>query len=327
MISFFRNSFFIQHLALLFMAVLLWLPSFVVVPSVMVQPTGVTPLYDFVVSNLGSRPLLLQIMAFVAFVAEAFFFNVILVVGKIEQKVSSIGTFVFIFLVGLTPSQTMFNPALLALLFVLPIMYLLFRLPSSHSVETDLLNVGLCLALASFLYVYSALLLIWVMIALGMMKSQSARLQLIPMIGFLLPYLFYFSIQFILGDIVEVANRCSDFFSNIRISFDGYDIVSVAVFAVLVFFSFLPLNENVLYAQERHVDVRQNISVVSLMFFFTLVMILLDGEVFGCALAFMALSVHDSYSLSNVTKTKWLELVLDLAIIAVYVIHYIPLFS
>lgn len=327
MIKFFGNSYFINYLLLFVMASLLWLPSFVVLPTAC-HPSGTTPIYDFIVTSLGSKPLLLQIIAFLLFVVEAFFFNEIMVVGKIEHKVSTIGSLVFIFLMGgLTSYQTMFQPALLASLFVLPILYFLYKIPSSHSAETDLLNAGFCIALASMSYVYSALLLIWIMIALMIMKSQSVRYQLIPIIGFLLPYFFYFAILFFRGDIVEVTKGYSDFFTGFSISFDGYDVVSLVVFAILVLVSFLPLNENVLNAQDRYVDVRHNISAASLMFLFTLVMILMEGDIFSCGLSFLALSVHNTYSLGHMTRTKFPEIVLAVVVIAIYVVRYLPFFA
>ena len=326
MIKFFRNSYFINYLLLFMMASLLWLPSFIVLPEAC-HPSGTTPIYDFIVTSLESKPLLLQIIAFVLFVVEAFCFNEIMVVGKIEHKVSTIGSLAFILLMGLTSYQTMFQPALLASLFVLPILYVLYKIPSSQSAETDLLNAGFCIALASMSYVYSALLLIWVMVSLSITKSRSVRYQLISVIGFLLPYLFYFAILFFRGNIVEVAKGYSDFFTGFSISFDGYDIVSLVVFAILVLVSFLPLNENVLYAQERNVDVRHNISTASLMFLFTLVMMFMEGSVFSCGLAFLALSVHNTYSMSHLSKTIWPEFLLDMAVIAIYVMHYLPLFS
>ena len=326
MIKFFRYSYYIQYLALLVLALLLWLPSFMVLPSALSAPTGVTPLYDLIAVYLAPRPLLSQIIAFLLFVVEAFFFNEIMVVGKTEPKVSTMGGFAFVVLMALTPVQTTFSPALLASAFILPILYLLYKIPSLHKVETDLLNIGILLALASMCYFYSALLLIWIMFALAVQKSKSVRYQLIPIIGFLLPYLFFFAIHFIKGDLIETANAYSGFFSSFGLSVDGFSVFSLVTFAVVVLLSFLPLGSNSLFAQERLVDVRQNISIASLMFMFTLVMIVLEGSIFECGLAFLALSVHNSYSLSHVAKTKWPELILDLVVLAVFAIHYIPIF-
>ena len=204
MIKFFRNSYFINYLLLVVMALLLWLPSFIVLPA-FCHPSGVTPLYDFIVTSLGSKPLLLQIIAFLLYIVEAFFFNEIMVVGKIEPKVSTIGTLTFILLMGLTTMQTAFQPALLATAFVLPVLFVLYRIPTQQNVEMDLLNAGICIAFATMSYLYSALLLIWVMIALAIQKSSRFRLHIIPIIGFLLPYFFYFAFHFLKGDLVDVA--------------------------------------------------------------------------------------------------------------------------
>lgn len=325
MIRFFRNSFFIQYLMLLVLALLLWLPSFIVLPA-MPEQTGVTPLYDLVVAFLAPRPLLSQIIAFVLFIVEAFVFNEIMVVGKTEPKVSSMGCFAFVFLMALTPAQTAFTPTLLATAFMLPILYLLYKIPLLQKIETDLLNIGLLLSLVSMCYVYSVLLLIWVMIALVIQKSKSVRYQFIPIIGFFLPYLFFFAIHYVKGDLVETAEAYADFFSGFSLSVKGFDVYSIVAFAIIVLLSFLPLGSNTLFAQERLVDVRQNITIASLMFLFTVVMIVLEGSVFGCGLAFLALSVHNSYSLSHVAQTKWPEVILDIFVLAVLAIHYIPLF-
>ncbi len=325
MIRFFRNSFFIQYLMLLVLALLLWLPSFIVLPA-MPEQTGVTPLYDLVVAFLAPRPLLSQIIAFVLFIVEAFAFNEIMVVGKTEPKVSTMGGFAFILLMSLTPMQTAFTPTLLATALILPILYLLYKIPMLQKVETDLLNMGILLSLASMCYIHSALLLIWMLIALAIQRSKSIRYGIIPIIGFLLPYLFFFAIHYVKGDLVATAMRYADFYSGFNLSVKGFDVYSLVAFAVIVMLSFLPLGSNTLFAQECLVDVRQNISIASLLFLFTLVIMVLEGNVFGCGLAFFALSVHNSYSLSHVARTKWPEIILDIFVLSVLAIHYIPLF-
>lgn len=325
MIKFFRNSYFINYLMLIVMALLLWLPSFIVSPAAP-HPSGTTPLYDFIVTGLETKPLLLQIIAFLLFVVEALAFNEIMIAGKIEPKVSTIGAFVFILLMGLTTEQTSFQPALLAAAFVLPVMFMLYRIPMRQSVEMDLLNVGMCIAFASMSYIYSALLLIWVVVALTIQKSSAFRLQIIPFIGFILPYFFYFAFHYLKGDFIDVVDAYSGFFTGFRFTFDGYGVVPLTVLALILLFTFVLININGLFSQERLVDVRQNINIATLLFFLTVVMMVMGDGVFTCGLMFLALSVHNSYTLSHISKIKWVEIVLDIVVLVIYTYHYLPLF-
>lgn len=325
MIKFFRNSYFTNYIALVVMALLLWLPSFFTLPEC--HPSGTTPLYDFIVTGLGSMPWLLLVVALVLFVVEAYAFNEIMIVGKIEPKVSTMGAFVFIVLMGMTNEQTSFQPTLLASVFVLSAMFLLYRIPSRQNVEIDLLNIGICIALASMCYFYSAILLIWILVALSIQKSSVFRLQVIPFIGFVLPYFFFFAFRYIKGDVVEVVSAYSDFFTSFRFTFGGYGVVALSILVLIVLVSFLPLNFNSLFAQERLVEERQNISIASLLFLAALVMMVLaDDGVFACGLLFLALSVHNSYWLSHLTNTKWIEGILDFVLILIYILHYLPVF-
>ena len=94
--------------------------------------------------------------------------------------------------------------------------------PKTQRPELYLLNAGFYLSFATMCYFPTLLLAVWGIIALGIVRRGSFRLHLIPFIGLLLPYFFYFAAHYLMGDWLEVLGRYGAFFQGIHFTLQGF---------------------------------------------------------------------------------------------------------
>ena len=318
MIKFFRQSYIVQYIVLSILALALWVPSFVVGVADVDMTSPVTPLYNLVDRILGFSPYAKLAFAFLLMVFETLFFNSILVGNQIVTKVSVMGAFVFLLLMNLTMTQTVFSPFALATLFLLALVNSLFLVYMTPNVEIYLLNAGIFLGLATMCYFQSIILVLWVMIALVISKRGSLRFQLIPILGFLLPYFIYFLIAFFCGDLPEVWNGYVEGFSVFQLSVKGFDMWNLIALAVVALSAVFLVWGGGTSNYEKTVAVRMKISMTIVLIVFGVFLLFTGSSMLLNGLVFIALSIILSYELSYIANTGWANLALALVLLVVF---------
>lgn len=318
MIKFFRQSYIIQYIMLAILALALWIPSFVATPTNVDMTSPVTPLYNLFDRILGFSPYAKLAFAFLLMVFETLFFNSILVGNQIVTKVSVMGAFVFLLLMNLTMTQAVFSPFALATLFILALMNSLFLVYLTPNVEIFLLNAGIFLGLATMCYFQSIVLIVWVIVALIISKKGSLRYQLIPIIGFLIPYFVYFLIAYFRGDLLDVLGGYAEGVLLLNLSAKGFDWWNLGVILLVALSAIFLVLGGGTTNYEKTVAVRMKITMAIVLIafgvflFFTGNCVLLDG------LFFIALSVILSYEFSYIGNTGWADIVLTLVLLLVF---------
>lgn len=318
MIKFFRQSYIIQYIVLGLLALALWIPSFVATPSDVDMTSPITPLFNFFDRILSFSPYAKLAFAFLLMVFETLFFNSILVGNQIVTKVSVMGAFVFLLLMNLTMTQTVFSPFALATLFILALMNSLFLVYLTPNVEIYLLNAGIFLGLATMCYFQSILLILWVMIALIISKKGSLRYQLIPIVGFLAPYFVYFLIAFFRGDLLEVWNGYVNGFSMFSLSANGFGMWNLIVIGVVALSAIFLVWGGGTANYEKTVAVRMKIAMTIVLIVFGCILLFTGNSVLLNGLFFIALSVILSYEFSYIGNTGWADLALAFVLILVF---------
>ena len=318
MIKFFRQSYIIQYIVLGILALALWIPSFVATPSEVGMTSPVTPLFNLFDRILGFSPYAKLTFAFLLMVFETLFFNSMLVGNQIVTKVSVMGAFVFLLLMNLTMTQTVFSPFALATLFILALMNSLFLVYLTPNVEIYLLNAGIFLGLATMCYFQSILLILWVMIALIISKKGSIRYQLIPIIGFLAPYFVYFLIAFFRGDLLAVWNGYINGFSMFSLSANGFGMWNLIVIGVVALSAIFLVWGGGTANYEKTVAVRMKITMTIVLIVFGIVLLFTGNSVLLNGLFFIALSVILSYEFSYIGNTGWADLALAFVLLLVF---------
>lgn len=326
MIRFFRNSYLIQYVAIALLCIALWVPSFIMgnVDSALRSP--VTPLYNLLADMLDFWPPAMMIFAMVLMGFEAAFFNSVLTSNQIIGKVNTLGAVMFLLLMNLFPAQTTFYPFLIASVFVLMFIHTLFTIYQTQRPETYLLNAGFYLAFATMCWFPSILLAIWGVIGLGIIHKGSLRYHLIPIVGLLLPYFFYFSAHYLMGDLLETLAVYGDYFSGFRLSVEGFSWLKIAVIGFLLLALLMPLLNAGNYAFEKSVAVRTKIAMTYNLMLMGVFMLFLEGDPTQSGVLFIALSILFSYDIAYVERLRWPNITLIVLLVFVLAMHYVPLF-
>lgn len=325
LVKFFRSSFASQYIALVIMALILWLPAFLNPQTyIFIDPLSpFTRLLDFM---LGAYPLLTNIIAFVFLIIQALFFNAILAANGLITRVSSIGAFVYILLMSQVQYQTGLYDYLIAAFFILAAIHTILLLYDSNDPNIYLYNTGFFAALASLFYFPSILIIIWIWLCLVSFRQVFLRGWVITIIGFLTPYFFlitWFYLSDQLADRIEVYRT---FFSKISINTAGIQIVEWAAWIVLLILILLSVGG--LYGKqiEKNVSIRTKIKLSSWLFIITFLSLFYNIHVVALnGMVLIPAGIFISYYLSYTRKLFAPQLLLVIWIVLSIMNQYLSL--
>lgn len=326
MIRFFRNSYLIQYLAIALLIIALWIPSFVTGNVDVVWRSPVTPLYNLMADILDFWPPAMLVFAMLLMGFEAMFFNSILASNQIIGKVYTLGAVVFLLMLNLLPVQTTFYPFLLSSVFQLMFIHTMFAIYQTPRPELYILNAGFYISFASMCWLPSLLLAVWGIVALAIIHKGSLRLHLIPFIGLLLPYFFFFAVRFLIGDLMPVLQAYGDYFTGFRLTVEGLGWPKVVLLGFLVLVLFVPMFAPHLFTLERSVAVRTKIAMTYNLLLLGIFLLFVESEPMRSGVLFIALSILFSYYLSYLDRLKWPNITFIILVVGVLAAHYIPLF-
>lgn len=308
------------------LCIALWVPSFITGNVDAALRSPVTPLYNLIADILDFWPPAMLIFAMLLMGFEAVFFNAVMASNQIINKVNSIGAVVFLLLMNLLPVQTSFFPFLLSSVFQLMFIHTLFAIYQSPHPELYLLNAGFFVSFATMCWFPSLLLAVWGIIALSIVHKGSLRLHLIPFIGLLLPYFFYFGVHFVMGDLISSLQPYGDYFSTFRFSAQGFTWMKIAVLGFLLLVVTMPWLMPQNYNFEKSIAVRTKVTMTIVLLCFGVLMLFLEGDPMQSGVLFVALSILFSYELAYIERLKWSNITFIAVMLLVLASHYVPLF-
>jgi len=326
MIRFFRNSYLIQYLAIVLLVIVLWIPSFITGNVDVAWRSPVTPLYNLMADLLDFWPPAMLIFGMILMGLESFFFNAILTSNQIIGRVNTLGAVLFLLMLNLMPAQTTFYPFLLSSVFLLMFIHTMFAIYQTPRPEMYLLNAGFYLSFASMCWFPSLLLALWGIIAMTIIHRGSLRLHLIPFIGLLLPYFFFFATRYLMGDLLERLQAYGDYFGSIALTIEGFSWLKMAVIAFMLLCLFLPRINPRNYTLERSVAVRSKIAMTYNLMLLGIFMLFLGGDPMQSGVLFMALGILFSYYMAYLDRLKWPDITFIVLFVLVLAAHYVPLF-
>ena len=326
MIKFFRNSYLVQYVTIALLVIALWLPSFITGNIDVAWRSGVTPLYNVVADLLDFWPPAMLIFGMLLMGFGVVFFNSIMASNQIIGRVFTTGAVVFLLMMNLTPAQTTFYPFLLSSVFLLMFIHTIFAIYQTPRPELYLLNAGFYLSFATMCWLPSLLLAVWGIIALSIIHKGSLRYHIIPFIGLLLPYFFYFAARFLMGDLLPVLQAYADYFSGFRLTVSGFNWMKIGVLGFMVLVLFIPLIASNNYSLERSVAVRTKIAMTYNLLLLGILLLFVGNDPMQSGVFFIALSILFSYYMAYLDHLKWPNVTFIVLIVAVLTAHYLPLF-
>ena len=320
MIKFFRQSYAIQYVAIALLAIALWIPAFTSAKATMGLSEPVTPLFNLIDDLLGFSPTIQLIFAFLLLVLDTLIFNAVMVKHQLIGKVSTLGAFVFVLLMSLTRTQTCFYPFILSSIFILLVINEIYDVYLLSNPEMNLLKVGILVALSSMCYFPSIVLILWVMVALPIVKKGTLRLELIPLLGFLFTYFLYFVGVYLFGDFLKIVHAYQDYLLNVMLSVEGFNLLNIILLIFLIVISIIMLLGN--SKLEKAFAVRVKITLCVLMMVVAVALLFWGGNVLMNGLIFIVLAILFAYEFTYMDNTGWANLVLTLFLLLVFANHY-----
>lgn len=324
MIEFFKHSFYKQHIVILALLVLFWLPGFITPGQIIPDNELTTPLYGLIISLLDFSPFLMVSLAFVLMVLSTFLFNSIITANQLVGRNSTIGALLFV--MSMCSLGTMaLSPFLLACPIILFVIHIMFMIYQEEKIENYLLNIGVLLSLASMIYMPSMFLLLWVVLSLLFMGFDKLRYLLLPITGFIMPYLLYAAFLYINGNIMSYFHAYSSYFSNLSFmlpQLTTLDWIVLSASVALVLFSMIKIN---VFSADKPVHIRKKLESSLILMILSFLFLFINNSTANNTLFFAVTPIYYSMALSNVNKKKITNIFMCILLAGLIVKQYFTL--
>lgn len=148
------------------------------------------PLFQWLATLSNSWQGFIHLFSILMVYTQAIAFNQFLIIDRIIQVQNYIPALIFLTLSSLQPELISLNPTNLGYLFIIPVFYYIFQLPYIQYLAVEMVfYAGLFIGLVSLLYFPSFYLLGPFLIAIGWIRGFHLREFILPLIGFIMPYL------------------------------------------------------------------------------------------------------------------------------------------
>ena len=326
MLNFFKHSFLAQHLVIVMMALILWMPAFIT-KSAFIPGENITPLYNVIISIFDFSPFILNTLAFAVYLVCIFLFNSVLSANRLVTKNNTVGSLTFGLMMCFAPQLHSCYPFIFACPFILMAMHTLFLIYQTDNPENYMMNIGYFIAIASLFYYPSVFLMVWVIISFIILGFREIRYLIIPMVGFLLINGLFVGLSFLFGNSEALIASYSYFFRNMKFFYDlnGSNEILFIIFCVLFLITFLRTISN--KASDKGSNIRKRVGVAIALTFFAISMFFMQTPLLNNSLIFMMFAFFYAIMLSDLKKTKIANIVTIVVTLLILANQYLPLFG
>lgn len=328
MIRFFRSSFLVQYLAVLVMAIALWMPAFVKAMTA-APPADNEPLYQLLYAPLSGYPLLSVLVAFLFMLAAGYMLNAILSLYLLIPRISTFGLLFWVIVAGSFPEAMSFQPLWPALLLLLLALNLAFSMYDQQNINYKLFNFGALAAFSGMMHGGAWVFLLWVLAVLFILRVNKLREWLIPLLGFFVPLLYLFILWFL-------QNKLATNLGHFLLAFaEGFslpkmpDLMQLVILAFLILLFFNALSFNYSLQADRNIAVRKRKAMVNAFAFVALAVFFLnDAAMAPNMLLMVPLSVHLAIWAGGLNRTArpsvivWIYYLLALSNNILFFLHH-----
>lgn len=327
MLKFFRHSYMAQLIVIVLLMVALWIPVFISHMSEVTVGSPTTPLYNLCAAIFGSSSLAMTVFAFVVFGTTVFFFNSMMTVNQMVTRNSSIAAFIYILCISCVPILDESYPFLLACPFIMIAVHTVYLIYQVEKPESYLMNMGFVIAVASMFYFPSIVLMVWVLLAMMIIGFRELRHYLIPLTGFMAPYLVLTAYTYFTRTLIDTYEAYAHAFSSF--SLVGLDIstMEIIVLIVIIVFSLLSFVKITGNDADNSVGMRKKVGVTVVLYLFSILMLFTERQVTCNGLIYIVSAVSISMALCYVKKSRLVDIVIVILMLAVLANQYLPLFG
>lgn len=326
MLKFFKHSYLSQHIVIVVMAIILWLPTFITKSAFFIGD-DITPLYNIFISIFDFSPFLINLISFAVFVVSLFLFNSVLSANRLVNKYSTVGALTFLLMMCSTPNLHICYPFILACPFILMAMHTLFLIYQTENPENYMMNIGYFVAIASLFYYPSVFLMLWVLLSFVILGFKGLRQLLIPVVAFMIVNAMVIGIAFLVGKYNNLIEAYSTFFDNISFSFNltSGNRIFLLTTTILFLISLVKVIGN--RSSDYGSNYRKRVGVGFVLMILSVLIFFIYQPLMGNALVFMMFAFFYAIALSDIKKITIANVIIILMFILVLVNQYLPLFG
>lgn len=264
-----RHNYGLQIMVFSVLSVLLWLKA-LIMPPIVENADLTAPLSILTNDLLSGLPHITALIAFALMLFEGVYLNRILQRHKLIPNSSFIGAFSFVLFWSLPVANLGLTPQLLAWAFLIPALDKTLTIYDIKEPYPDILSAAFMISMASMFYLPSAgyLLILWIsFINYGLYKWRE---WIIPITGFIWPYLILFSIYYFTNNSTPALIEYNAFLSDIAPSFPETSwqyLVSSSVIVLVLISSFFHIISTI---GEKIISIRKKYSVIIIFLFLIL---------------------------------------------------------
>lgn len=308
------------------LAVALWWPGFILPYTPKAQVP--MPLFGLIEQFIADYPLPSRIIALALVLGEAFLLNYTIIEHNVLTKKSYLPALFYVTLTGCSLGLLRLHPALIANLFLLQALRLLFEGYRTDTAYAKSFNAGLLIALASLIYLPAGVFVLFAMTAFIILRPFVWREWIILICGILLPYCYaaayYFwfdrSHEFWYGAVIDPIRHKDFFLALPKTAYLLTAMIGVLLLSAAARF--------VTGAGTATLKTKKGVSVVIWLLIFALASLVVtqDFGVAGLVPAALPLSVLVSNAFLH-AKRIWIMEVIFLFVLAGIAVAYWPYFK
>jgi len=181
-------------LILLIVGVFIKMPMFMNPhPAVLRPADGILfeRIINFFASTADANPIFYPLLAFALLFFQAIMLNRFVNTQRMMSKPSYLAGLSYLLITSLLPEWNYFSAPLLCNTILLFILSALFGIYNKPNVRGTIFNIGLALGVAGFLFISSLTFIIWILLALAVMRPFRLNEWLICILGITTPFYFY----------------------------------------------------------------------------------------------------------------------------------------
>lgn len=194
MIAIFKQKNPANLLILLIVGVFIKMPMFMKPHQAVLRPAdgilfeGIINLFA---STAKSNPIFYPLLTFVLLFIQAIILNRFINTQRMMTKPTYLPGLAYLLITSLLPEWNYFSAPLLCNTILLFILSALFGIYNKPNVRGTIFNIGLALGVAGFLFISSLTFIIWILLALTVMRPFRLNEWLICLLGITTPFYFY----------------------------------------------------------------------------------------------------------------------------------------
>mgnify|MGYP006935312304 CR=1 FL=1 len=320
----YKTGYIFHAISILIIALVIWIPSFVIKRDVPINETSLNDIYSFFYS---SNYYINLVISCVLILASAITLNIIIVDNDLAPKTSFLGMFFFVLLSSSLNSSIEMNRFLWVSFFMLLMINAIFKLPKSEATIPRVFNASLYLGIASLFYFPIAILIFVVWASLMTFRISNWREYIVAIIGLLLP-IFLFFIWYYYYELEEqfYAIILSSF--KVEFTFLAMSTLDVVIGIISLGILVPSVFKTSGSMMEKSIAIRQKLSITLWLLVVSLIVFLVFEKFESHEFILLVpLTIILTNVVSNVKKVKWIDLYISLLFILVVVNHYLIFFD